>query len=120
MSQSSTRGNSGKRQVMCVTPSVEFNFLVYATYACSPSHDPAGSMQYVHAVCLTLLASFFLPSHLSFKNMYMHVYCLYIRVCVHVVCIHVVDAIQKVEKIKQRRQDRFVKNRWAGSDALIT
>ena len=23
-------------------------------------------------VCLTLLASFFLPSHLSFKNMYMH------------------------------------------------
>ena len=26
-------------------------------------------------VCLTLLASFFLPSHLSFKNMYMHVHC---------------------------------------------
>ena len=25
-------------------------------------------------VCLTLLASFFLPSHLSFKNMYIHVY----------------------------------------------
>ena len=24
-------------------------------------------------VCLTLLASFFLPSHLSFKNMYMYV-----------------------------------------------
>ena len=24
-------------------------------------------------VCLTLLASFFLPSHLSFKNMYIHV-----------------------------------------------
>ena len=23
-------------------------------------------------VCLTLLASFFLPSHLSFKNMYIH------------------------------------------------
>ena len=23
-------------------------------------------------VCLTLLASFFLPSHLSFKNMYMY------------------------------------------------
>ena len=25
-------------------------------------------------VCLTLLASFFLPSHLSFKNMYIHVH----------------------------------------------
>ena len=25
-------------------------------------------------VCLTLLASFFLPSHLSFKNMYMFLY----------------------------------------------
>ena len=25
-------------------------------------------------VCLTLLASFFLPSHLSFKNMYMEMY----------------------------------------------
>ena len=24
--------------------------------------------------CLTLLASFFLPSHLSFKNMYMYMY----------------------------------------------
>ena len=24
-------------------------------------------------VCLTLLASFFLPSHLSFKNMYMYI-----------------------------------------------
>ena len=26
-------------------------------------------------VCLTLLASFFLPSHLSFKNMYMYIVC---------------------------------------------
>ena len=25
-------------------------------------------------VCLTLLASFFFPSHLSFKNMYMYMY----------------------------------------------
>ena len=25
-------------------------------------------------VCLTLLASFFLPSHLSFKNMYMYIW----------------------------------------------
>ena len=25
-------------------------------------------------VCLTLLASFFLPSHISFKNMYMYMY----------------------------------------------
>ena len=28
----------------------------------------------LYLVCLTLLASFFLPSHLSFKNMYMHVH----------------------------------------------
>ena len=28
-------------------------------------------------VCLTLLASFFLPSHLSFKNMYMYSSCVY-------------------------------------------
>ena len=27
-------------------------------------------------VCLTLLASFFLPSHLSFKNTYMYIYIL--------------------------------------------
>ena len=36
-------------------------------------------------VCLTLLASFFLPSHLSFKNMYICV-CV---VCVCVVCVNV-------------------------------
>ena len=31
-------------------------------------------------VCLTLLASFFLPSHLSFKNMYMYMYaCMYVQ-----------------------------------------
>ena len=36
----------------------------------------AYSVYTVHVlfVCLTLLASFFLPSHLSFKNMYIHVY----------------------------------------------
>ena len=28
---------------------------------------------YMYIVCLTLLASFFLPSHLSFKNMYIHI-----------------------------------------------
>ena len=27
-------------------------------------------------VCLTLLASFFLPSHLSFKNMYLRLQCI--------------------------------------------
>ena len=31
-------------------------------------------------VCLTLLASFFLPSHLSFRNMYMYMY-MYIYTC---------------------------------------
>ena len=34
-------------------------------------------------VCLTLLASFFLPSHLSFKNMYIHLH-------VHVVHLNIV------------------------------
>ena len=35
------------------------------------------SISVVHAlfVCLTLLASFFLPSHLSFKNMYQYISC---------------------------------------------
>ena len=37
----------------------------------------------VHVVCLTLLASFFLPSHLSFKNM-----CMYMYVC-NICYIHV-------------------------------
>ena len=32
-------------------------------------------------VCLTLLASFFLPSHLSFKNMYMYMYMYIICTC---------------------------------------
>ena len=39
-------------------------------------------------VCLTLLASFFLPSHLSFKNMYMLVYIL----CIYMYHIHVLHA----------------------------
>ena len=34
-------------------------------------------------VCLTLLASFFLPSHLSFKNTYIHV-----RTCIYSVYVH--------------------------------
>ena len=33
-------------------------------------------------VCLTLLASFFLPSHLSFKNMYVY------SMCMHVHAVH--------------------------------
>ena len=43
-------------------------------------------------VCLTLLASFFLPSHLSFKNMYniyTCVYNIYTCVYVHVQYLHV-------------------------------
>ena len=39
-------------------------------------------------VCLTLLAYFFLPSHLSFKNMYIYMYKVYVRVHV-VVYVHV-------------------------------
>ena len=40
-------------------------------------------------VCLTLLASFFLPSHLSFKNMYMYIIiitCICVMQCVLVRC----------------------------------
>ena len=33
-------------------------------------------------VCLTLHASFFLPSHLSFKNMYMYIYYIYTQ-CIY-------------------------------------
>ena len=36
-------------------------------------------------VCLTLLASFFLPSYLSFKNMYIVYTCIYyVHVCVFI------------------------------------
>ena len=39
-------------------------------------------------VCLTLLASFFLPSHLSFKNMYTKlIYIVHLQVHVHCVSI---------------------------------
>ena len=42
-------------------------------------------------VCLTLLASFFLPSHLSFKNMYINVYTtvhhVYVELC-KILCFH--------------------------------
>ena len=34
-------------------------------------------------VCLTLLASFFLPSHLSFKNMYMYIHVYKLHVLPH-------------------------------------
>ena len=43
-------------------------------------------------VCLTLLASFFLPSHLSFKNMYMHVYRAltpFVVTCIHVHTLYI-------------------------------
>ena len=53
-------------------------------------------------VCLTLLASFFLPSHLSFKNMYihctsMHVYtctctCMHHQIVLFAACVCVSDA----------------------------
>ena len=66
------------------------------TDTCYPqgSSVPSGVDVSVH-VCVTLLASFFLPSHLSFKNMYMYIshkhthfymtqYIVYIHVHVHV------------------------------------
>ena len=56
-------------------------------------------------VCLTLLASFFLPSHLSFKNMYIHFYILstlvvslhYLFLCLlFVVCLLFVSTVPGV------------------------
>ena len=35
-------------------------------------------------VCLTLLATFFLPSHLSFKNMYIYFARMVVTYCIHV------------------------------------
>ena len=46
-------------------------------------------------VCLTLLASFFLPSHLSFKHMYVHVNVL---ACVHV-HTHCTDQPQGIKRL---------------------
>ena len=43
-------------------------------------------------VCLTLLASFFLPSHLSLKNMYIYTCtctCTYAHVCTYMYIVHV-------------------------------
>ena len=53
-------------------------------------------------VCLTLLASFFLPSHLSFKNMYMYIIIrkskvtidVHVHVHVHVGVLHIVTVLQ--------------------------
>ena len=38
-------------------------------------------------VCLTLLASFFLPSHLSLKHIHVHYVCVCVCVCVCMVCV---------------------------------
>ena len=54
-------------------------------------------------VCLTLLASFFLPSHLSFKNMYIHMY------------IHVDDACPRTSS----RWARLLGRRCSGRSVLI-
>ena len=53
---------------------------VFSTCSTAVARNKQYTMyMYIHVrVCLTLLASFFLPSHLSFKNMYMyivHVHC---------------------------------------------
>ena len=54
----------------------------HSTASTSLMHSSAPACTHVHVhvlccfalfVCLTLLASFFLPSHLSFKNMYMYI-----------------------------------------------
>ena len=49
-------------------------------------------------VCLTLLASFFLPSHLSFKNMYKYMY-LY---------IHVHDIVHVDERCRRKEEESKV------------
>ena len=56
-------------------------------------------------VCLTLLASFFLPSHLSFKNMYIHPY---MNNHVHRATILDVERKKKeVAKSKERRKEIY-------------
>ena len=51
-------------------------------------------------VCLTLLASFFLPSHLSFKNMHMYLYVQHVYTCIHTgtcICTCTRQSLNKVE-----------------------
>ena len=50
-------------------------------------------------VCLTLLASFFLPSHLSVNNMYMYIQCMcmmYMSLCVSYKCTYIVHVQEGV------------------------
>ena len=68
-------------------------------------------------VCLTLLASFFLPSHLSFKNMYIH-YTLYTCTCIYMyMYIHArVERCARIHSISRyfggiTRQSRVVFSR---------
>ena len=49
----------------------------------SRKSDCLGCAVLLCLVCLTLLASFFLPSHLSFKNMHMYMYIIHVAVHVY-------------------------------------
>ena len=60
-------------------------------------------------VCLTLLASFFLPSHLSFKSMYIYIY-------IHVYVLHVhVHVCVSVRVLGQAPPVC----KWSGCDKLL-
>ena len=54
-------------------------------------------------VCLTLLASFFLPSHLSFKNMYIPILPI---LAIHIICTQTViqTLLQWMEQIMERME----------------
>ena len=63
-------------------------------------------------VCLTLLASFFLPSHLSFKNMYMYMYAtMYIQRelgCNSAMCrVHRVHRSCSISVVNNKQQQTF-------------
>ena len=61
----------------------------------SRKSDCLGCAVFALFVCLTLLASFFLPSHLSFKNMYIHVYTQWLY-RMRLECVNTVGALQLI------------------------
>ena len=87
----------GTKRVVAVDTMSQF----YSWIEPSQLKLPAGTMVFeeterqvvvVHVfVCLTLLDSFFLPSHLSFKNMY--IFCIVALLCVISVYIDKLDLI---------------------------
>ena len=68
----------------------------------SPTHTHLHA--YRQTCTCTLLASFFLPSHLSLKNMYSYMYNLHIHV--HIIYIHVLMRDERKGRKKQARSNK--------------